>query len=245
MEELLSNTQTSFDDIRESYEKICADIKQAMAEAGRTDEVKLMAVTKTVSPERVNFAVELGVNLLGENRVQEFLDKRDSYSPAEVHFIGGLQTNKVKYIIDKVSMIHSVDSIRLAQEISRRAGQHGLVMDILAEVNIGDEATKGGISVQSVRDFCAEVLELPNIRLRGLMTIPPPMCSEEIFAQMQRIFLDIQKNPPEGSDGTNFLFDTLSMGMSGDYATAIRYGSTIIRVGSGLFGYRKYKNPES
>ncbi len=245
MEELLSNTQTSFDDIRESYEKICADIKMAMAESGRTDEVRLMAVTKTVSPERVNYAVELGVELLGENRVQEFLDKRDSYSPAEVHFIGGLQTNKVKYIIDKVSMIHSVDSIRLAQEISRRAGQHGLVMDILAEVNIGEEATKGGISAQSVRDFCAEVLTLPNIRLRGLMTIPPPGCSEEIFAEMQRIYLDIKQNPVQGAESTNFLFDTLSMGMSGDYAAAIRYGSTIIRVGSGLFGYRKYKNQES
>lgn len=245
MEELLSNTQTSFDDISESYERICEDIKKAMAEAGRTDEVRLMAVTKTVSPERINHAVSLGVDLLGENRVQEFLDKRDSYAPAEVHFIGGLQTNKVKYIIDKVTMIHSVDSIRLAQEISRRAGQHGLVMDILVEVNIGDEATKGGISAQSVRDFCSEVLALPNIRLRGLMTIPPPGCSEEIFAEMQKIFIDIRDNGAENINSTNFLFDTLSMGMSGDYTAAIRYGSTIIRVGSGLFGYRKYKNQES
>lgn len=242
MEELLSNTQTGFEDIRKSYERICADIKQAMADAGRTDEVRLMAVTKTVSPDRINYAVSLGATLLGENRVQEFLDKRDSYSEAEVHFIGGLQTNKVKYIIDKVTMIHSVDSLRLAQEISRRAGQHGLVMDILVEVNIGEEETKGGISAQSVRDFCSEVLALPNIRLRGLMTIPPPGCSEEIFAQMQRIFLDIRDNGVQNINSTNFLFDTLSMGMSGDYAAAIRYGSTIIRIGSGLFGYREYKN---
>lgn len=242
MDKLLSNTQTGFSDIKESYEKICADIKQAMADAGRTDEVKLMAVTKTVSPERVNYAIDLGVELLGENRVQEFLDKRDSYKTAEVHFIGGLQTNKVKYIIDKVTMIHSVDSVRLAEEISRRAGQHGKIMDILVEVNIGEEETKGGISAQSARDFCSEVLALPNIRLRGLMTIPPPWCSEEVFAAMQKLFESIKADPPENAGEENFLFDTLSMGMSGDYTTAIKYGSTIIRIGSGLFGYRKYTN---
>ncbi|MBQ9948312.1 MAG: YggS family pyridoxal phosphate-dependent enzyme [Oscillospiraceae bacterium] len=240
MERSLSNTQTSFDDIKQSYESICEDIKKAMAEAGRTDTVRVMAVTKTVDPERINYAVSLGVDLLGENRVQEFLDKRESYSPAEVHFIGGLQTNKVKYIIDKVSMIHSVDSMRLAEEISRRAGQHGLVMDILVEVNIGEEETKGGISPEGVREFCESVLELPNIRLRGLMTIPPPGCSEMIFAQMQDIFRGIRENGLRGSSETNFLFDTLSMGMSGDYVSAVKYGSTIIRIGSGLFGYRKY-----
>ncbi len=242
MDKLLSNTQTEFSDIKESYEKICADIKKAMAEAGRTDEVKLMAVTKTVDPGRVNHAIDLGVSLLGENRVQEFLDKRDSYKNAEVHFIGGLQTNKVKYIIDKVTMIHSVDSVRLAQEISHRAAQHGRVMDILVEVNIGEEETKGGISAQGVRDFCNEVLTLPNIRLRGLMTIPPPWCNEEVFAAMQKLFESIKADPLPNSSEENFLFDTLSMGMSGDYATAIKYGSTIIRIGSGLFGYRKYTN---
>lgn len=240
MEELLSNTQTGYEDIRKNYSEICANIKRAMSEANRTDSVKLMAVTKTVTPDRINCAVELGVDLLGENRVQEFLDKRDSYKPAEVHFIGGLQTNKVKYIIDKVSMIHSVDSLRLAEEISRRAGQHGLVMDILVEVNIGGEATKGGIDPDGVRELCAQVLSLPNIRLRGLMTIPPPGCSEEVFAEMQRCFLDIRNSPPSAAREDNLLFDTLSMGMSGDYETAIKYGSTIIRVGSALFGYRKY-----
>ncbi|MBE6889842.1 MAG: YggS family pyridoxal phosphate-dependent enzyme [Ruminococcaceae bacterium] len=242
MEKSLSNTQTSFSDIKESYEQICADIKKVMAEAGRTDEVKLMAVTKTVDTERVNYAIGLGVDLLGENRVQEFLDKREGYKPAEVHFIGGLQTNKVKYIIDKVTMIHSVDSVRLAQEISRRAAQHGKIMDILVEVNIGEEDTKGGISPQSVRELCSEVISLPNIRLRGLMTIPPPWCSEEIFAAMQKLFEDIKAHPLPNSSEDNFKFDTLSMGMSGDYATAIKYGSTIIRIGSGLFGYRKYTN---
>ena len=169
-EKLLSNTQTSFDDIKESYARICENIEKAKTAAGRTDDVRLMAVTKTVDPERINYAVGLGIDLLGENRVQEFLDKRESYSPAEVHFIGGLQTNKVKYIIDKVSMIHSVDSVHLAEEISRRAGQHGLDMDILAEINIGGEETKGGITPESAAEFCAQIGELPHIRLRGLMT---------------------------------------------------------------------------
>lgn len=240
MEELLSNTQTSFEDIKESYTQVCDNINKVLSATGRSDKVQLMAVTKTVDPERINYAIDLGIDLLGENRVQEFLDKRDSYKKAEVHFIGGLQTNKVKYIIDKVSMIHSVDNARLAQEISRRAGQHGLVMDILVEVNIGEEQTKGGISPESVRGFCAEVLELPNIRLRGLMTIPPPGCSEKIFAMMQELFQNIKAEPPQNSNEKNMLFDTLSMGMSGDYEAAVKYGATIIRIGSGLFGYRKY-----
>lgn len=236
-EKLLSNTQTSFDDIRESYAIICENIEKAKAAAGRTDNVRLMAVTKTVSAERVNYAVKLGIDLLGENRVQEFMDKREQYLPAEVHFIGSLQTNKVKYIIDKVSMIHSVDSLHLAEEISRRAQQHGLVMDILAEINIGGEETKGGISPESAVEFCAQLRELPHIRLRGLMTIPPPDCGEGAFAKMQQLFGDIHADK---SVNNTDAFDTLSMGMSGDYETAVKYGSTIVRIGSGLFGYRKY-----
>lgn len=231
LEKLLSNEQTGFEDIRENYARICENIDRAMKQAGRGDRVRLMAVTKTVSPDRINCAIGLGIDLLGENRVQEFLDKRESYSPAEVHFIGTLQTNKVKYIIDKVSMIHSVDSLRLAEEINRRAGQHGMIMDILAEINIGGEESKSGISPQTARDFCERISELENVRLRGLMTIPPPDCGERCFAEMQELF---------GSIKSSEFFDTLSMGMSGDYETAIKYGATIIRIGSGLFGYRKY-----
>lgn len=236
-EKLLSNTQTSFDDIKESYARICENIEKAKAAAGRTDDVRLMAVTKTVTPERINYAIGLGIDLLGENRVQEYMDKREQYQPAEVHFIGGLQSNKVKYIIDKVSMIHSVDNLRLAEEISRRAEQHGLDMDILAEINIGGEETKGGVTPESAEEFCAQVGELPHIRLRGLMTIPPPGCGEEIFAGMQRLFSDLSTDKSVNKDGR---FDTLSMGMSGDYETAVKHGSTIVRIGSGLFGYRKY-----
>lgn len=236
-EKLLSNTQTSFDDIKESYARICENIEKARAAAGRTDKVRLMAVTKTVSPERINYAIGLGIDLLGENRVQEYMDKRGQYQPAEVHFIGGLQSNKVKYIIDKVSMIHSVDNLRLAEEISKRAEQHGLVMDILAEINIGEEETKGGVTPESAEEFCAQVRELPHIRLCGLMTIPPPGCGEDTFERMQKLFGDLGSDKSVNPDGA---FDTLSMGMSGDYEMAVRHGSNIVRIGSGLFGYRKY-----
>lgn len=230
MEKLSDNT--GFEDIRKNYFGICEKI----ARTGR--DVRLMAVTKTVSPERVNFAIGLGVSLLGENRVQEYLDKRESYAPAEVHFIGGLQTNKVKYIIDKVSMIHSVDNTRLAEEINRRAAQHGLVMDILAEINIGGEETKGGVSVESAAEFCAMTAELPNIRLRGLMTIPPAGCEESVFADMRELFERLKVENAHNRE--NAMFDTLSMGMSGDYEAAIKYGATIVRIGSALFGRRKY-----
>lgn len=237
MENLSDNTQVSFEDIRENYLRICENISNAAAKAGRKDKPRLMAVTKTVPPERVNFAISLGADLLGENRVQEYMDKRESYSPAEVHFIGALQSNKVKYIIDKVSMIHSVDNMRLAEEIDRRAEQHGLVMDILTEINIGGEETKSGVSAEQAEEFCKKLAEMKNIRLRGLMCIPPPNCSESIFANMRELY---ERLLSELGNRDNTSFDTLSMGMSGDYETAIKYGATIVRIGSGLFGYRKY-----
>lgn len=232
MERLLYDSDS--ERIRENYLRIIENIERA--KAGRTDSVRLMAVTKTVAVEKINYAVGLGVDLLGENRVQEFLDKRDGYSKAEVHFIGGLQTNKVKYIIDKVSMIHSVDSLHLAEEISKRAVNAGCVMDILTEINIGGEQTKGGISAADANDFCGRVAELPGVQLRGLMTIPPPNCGEGVFAEMQELFSSLKSS--ENIDKSRF--DVLSMGMSGDYEKAIKYGATIVRVGSGLFGQRNY-----
>lgn len=236
MESLSDNAHTSFEDIRENYLRICDNISNAAQKAGRSDLPRFMAVTKTVSPERVNYAIGLGVDLLGENRVQEFMDKRESYSPAEVHFIGSLQSNKVKYIIDKVSMIHSVDNTRLAEEINRRAEQHGLVMDILTEINIGEEATKSGVSAENAKAFCGELARFKNIRLRGLMCIPPPGCPESVFALMRELFEGLKS---ELDKKDNVRFDTLSMGMSGDYETAVKFGATIIRIGSALFGYRK------
>ena len=237
MENLSDNTHTSLEEIRENYLRICENISNASASAGRKDKPRIMAVTKTVAPERINYAIGLGVDLLGENRVQEYMDKRESYSPAEVHFIGSLQTNKVKYIIDKVSMIHSVDSMRLAEEINRRAEQHGLVMDILTEINIGEEDTKSGISAHNAAEFCEEIAQLEIVRLRGLMGIPPPGCPESTFASMQELFEKLKSN---FKNRNNIPFDTLSMGMSGDYEAAAKYGATIVRIGSALFGYRKY-----
>lgn len=233
----MDNAHTSFEDIRENFLKICENIENASVKANRADKPRVMAVTKTVSPERINYAVELGIDLLGENRVQEYMDKRGSYSPAEVHFIGSLQTNKVKYIIDKVSMIHSVDNLRLAEEINRRAEQHGLVMDILTEVNIGEEETKSGVLLKEAAEFCERIAEMKNIRLRGLMAIPPPGCPESMFASMQELFESLRSGLGKKE---NVKIDVLSMGMSGDYQTAVKYGSTIVRIGSALFGYRKY-----
>lgn len=230
-EKLLQNS--NFEDIKRHYEEICTRIENAKARAGRKDDVRLMAVTKTVAPERVNYAASLGIDLLGENRVQEFLSKNESYDKnCEIHFIGGLQNNKVKYIIDKVSMIQSVDSMRLAEEISKRALNKGLTMDILLEVNIANEQTKGGIAPGMLSELTSFCRELDGIRLRGLMAIPPKDDSVRWFSKLRQLFDDSRSVL-----GNNF--DTLSMGMSGDYEQAVEYGSTIVRVGSALFGYRK------
>lgn len=202
------------------------------------EEIKLMAVTKTVDPDKINYAVDEGVALLGENRVQEYLSKKDSYDKsAEVHFIGHLQTNKVKYIIDSVSMIQSVDSLKLAAEIDSRAAKAGRVMDILIEVNIGEEETKSGIDSGALRELALETGKLKNIRLRGLMAIPPIGADESVFEQMHGLFEELKGM---GNELPNAQIDTLSMGMSGDYELAIKHGSTLVRIGSGLFGARNY-----
>lgn len=221
-----------------------ARIRAAEAAAGREEgSVGMIAAVKYADDGEIRALCELGVHELGENRVQQLLAHCEALGEerekVRFHFIGSLQTNKVKYIIDKVTMIHSVDSMRLAEEINRRAGQHDKIMDILVEVNIGEEDTKGGIAPADVKAFCEDVMKLPNVRLRGLMTIPPPDAPEELYARMQQLFNDIRDAADKESAAH---FDTLSMGMSGDYATAIRYGSTIIRIGSGLFGYRRYNS---
>lgn len=239
MTEKLSDERLA--EVSENYKRISEKIETARLKAGRKDEVRFMGVTKTVAPELINRSVELGIRLLGENRVQEFLDKHESYDKrAEVHFIGALQSNKVKYIIDKVSMIHSVDSIKLASEIDKRARAHSLTMDVLVEINIGGEETKSGISPEGLNAFLEEASELRGIRIRGLMTIPPVNIdgsSERYFAKMQEMFEELKAKTAGDS---RFLVDTLSMGMSGDYETAIKYGSNIVRIGSLLYGYRKY-----
>lgn len=197
------------------------------------EEIRIMAVTKTVAPEAINHAVELGIDLLGENRVQEYLSKAELYDKsAEVQFIGHLQTNKVKYIINTVSMIQSVDSLKLGQEISRLAVKNGRVMDILCEVNIGGEDSKSGVAPAELKTLIDGLSELEGVRVRGLMTIPPPSDSDIFLGRMKELYAKLSA---EYSG-----MDTLSMGMTHDYAEAIRYGSTLVRIGTGLFGARDY-----
>lgn len=228
-------------DISENLKRIRFNIEEARAKYRKQDDViRLMAVTKTVPYQRVNLAVGEGVMLLGENRVQEYLEKKDFYDKnAEVHFIGHLQSNKVKYIIDSVTMIHSVDSTKLASEIDKQAAKAGVVMNVLLEVNIGGEDTKSGVSPDRLRELVYETGDLKNIRVKGLMTIPPPGESEESFYKMNRLFSDLKSERFENAD-----MEILSMGMSADYALAVKYGSNIVRIGSGIFGARKYREEE-
>ncbi len=228
-------------DISENLKKIRFDIEEAKAKYRKRDDiVRLMAVTKTVPYQRVNLAAGEGIDLLGENRVQEYLEKREFYDKnAEVHFIGHLQSNKVKYIIDSVTMIHSVDSLKLAAEIDRQAAKAGVVMNVLLEVNIGGEYTKSGVSPDGLRELVYGTGDLKNIKVKGLMTIPPPGKSEESFYKMNGLFNDLRSEHFENAD-----MEILSMGMSADYALAVKYGSNIVRIGSGIFGARKYREEE-
>ena len=225
-----------FTRIGDSYKVITENIEKAKLKAGRRDSVRLMAVTKTVPYEKVNYAASLGIDLLGENRVQEFLGKYEFYDKkAEIHFIGGLQNNKVKYIIDKVSLIHSVDSVKLAEEIDKRAVRLNKIMDILIEVNIGNEDSKGGVASDGLDELVSHCLSLSGVRLKGFMAIPPPALNggnERYFEAMERLYGDFRSKYGNS-------IDTLSMGMSQDYEQAVLHGSNIVRVGSALFGNRK------
>ena len=230
-----SLTDTAFN-VAEAFE----NIKKAALESGREpSEIRLMAVTKTVAPEKVNEAIEAGCNLLGENRVQELLEKYEHYDKnAEIHFIGRLQTNKVKYIVDKVSMIESVDSIKLAEEIEKRCAKIGKVMDVLLEVNIADEESKSGFDFDEVLSVSEKIMEFPHLRLRGLMTIGRFGAEIEetrhYFEKMRHLLVDIRAKNID-----NIYINILSMGMSADYELAVAEGATIVRIGRGLFGARK------
>ncbi|MCL2636866.1 MAG: YggS family pyridoxal phosphate-dependent enzyme [Oscillospiraceae bacterium] len=228
---------TEFNNISENFKQITENVENARINHGRKDEIRIMAVTKGVPYEKVNHAIELGIDLLGENRAQEFLQKEPFYArntkKIEIHFIGGLQNNKVKYIIDKVSVIQSADSMKLLAEINKRAAAHKLVMDVLVEINIGCEWSKNGIEASALPELLAEAQELENVRLRGLMAIPPVDAEEKIYADMQKLFADAKASVRQPD-----VFDTLSVGMSGDYITAIKHGANIIRIGSALFGSR-------
>lgn len=227
--------------VAQQVEHIRNQVAKAALESGRRPEdVQIMAVTKTVEPYFVNQAIEAGITLLGENRAQELLEKYDAYNKEgeSIHFIGHLQTNKVRQIIDKVDMIHSVDSLHLAQEIDHQAGKIEKVMPILIEVNIGAEESKSGVSPENLLPLLGEISLLPHISVQGLMAIPP-VCDkdEEIdqyFCKMQQLFIDIKQKK---LDNVNMNF--LSMGMSHDYTRAIRFGANIVRIGTAMFGSRK------
>lgn len=223
--------------VNENLKRILSDIEECKAKYRKPeDDIRIMAVTKTVEPQTVNFVVENGITLLGENRVQEYLEKKDIYLPdVEVHFIGHLQTNKVKYIIDKVNMIQSVDSVKLADEINRLAIKNNIVMPILIEVNAGDELSKSGVAAENAFELCEYCSELKGISVNGLMAIPPIGADERIYEKMYSLYLDIKDKKVD-----NINMNVLSIGMSGDYATAIKYGSNLVRIGSKLFGARKY-----
>lgn len=227
----------AFGCVNDNLAAIRGNIAEAADKCGRRPEdVRIMAVTKTVAPEAVNRAVELGVGLLGENRVQEFLSKQDAYdSSAEIHFIGHLQTNKVKYIIEPMSMIQSVDSVKLAQEINRLASAHNKTMDILCEVNIGGEDSKSGIAPDSLTELLEAAASMENLRVRGLMTIPPPASGDIFLGRMEELFHKVRDMNIRGVS-----MDVLSMGMTHDYTDAVKHGSTLVRIGTGLFGARDY-----
>ena len=229
------------EDIRANLEKINEQIKTAAEGCGRSaDDVLLVAVSKTRTPEEINIAIDAGVTDIGENKVQEIMDKYDAVKLVKWHMIGHLQTNKVKYIIDKVSMIHSVDSYKLAVEIDKRAKSHGITMDILLQVNSAQEESKFGITTDETEKLIHDILEnCENIRIRGLMCIAPfaenPEEIKVYFEEVKKQYDQFGRIEHERLD-----FKYLSMGMSHDFTVAIEAGSNLVRVGSAIFGERNY-----
>lgn len=227
--------------VKDRYEIVLENIKKACERSGRNPEdITLISVTKTHGAELINEAIDAGAKDIGENKAQELCNKYDDVKPVRWHFIGHLQTNKVKTIVDKVVMIHSVDSDKLASEIDKRAKSSGVVMDILVEINIGMEDSKSGATEEEARDLIKKIRdEYQNLRVRGLMCVPPitdnPENSRKYFKKLKDIFDSIK----ELSGDENF--DTLSMGMSGDYEVAIEEGATVVRVGTAIFGAREYR----
>ena len=226
--------------IAENLEEVEKRISAAAKRSGRKrEDITLVAVTKTHPAEMMNEAIKLGVTDIGENKPQEVRDKYDSVLPVKWHLIGHLQTNKVKYVIDKVCLIHSVDSIKLMDEIERQAEKHNLDMDILIQVNISGEETKSGISKEEVEDLLKYAGELKHVKVKGLMTIAPKtdnsVTNRLHFYNMRQLFVDIKQKK---YDNVNMVY--LSMGMSGDFETAIECGANMVRVGSAIFGARDY-----
>lgn len=225
----------------ENYKLIEEQISAAAEKSGRKrEDIILLAATKTVSTEVINYAIEKGVKYIGENRVQEFLSKENELSKnAHRHFIGHLQSNKAKDIVGRVEMIESVHSVKLARVIGELSVKKGITTDILLEINIGNEESKSGFKAEEIEPKIEEISKISGVKVKGLMAIPP-ICekNDEIrkyFAQMNKLFIDIRAKKID-----NVNMDYLSMGMSSDFCTAIEEGSNIVRLGTALFGKRNY-----
>lgn len=210
--------------------RIIDNVKFYKEEVAKINEkAKIIAVSKTIDAKFVNIATECGIYVIGENRVQEMLSKIDDYTCKDVHFIGHLQTNKVSSIIDKVSIIQSVDSLKLATAINTNAQKIGIKKDILIQINISKEESKRGILVEEVEQMVEKIRDFENINIRGFMTIPKNGSDYELetdFDKMNHVFSQYKE------------FDILSMGMSNDFKLALKHGSTMVRVGRGIFGDR-------
>lgn len=242
MEKLLNEFEQKKTYLKENLQEIRERIAEAAVQSGRQpQDITLLAATKTVPAELINYAISLGITHIGENRVQELLEKYDALDKEHscVQLIGHLQTNKVRKVIGLVSMIQSVDSVKLAQEISRVSLEQGVATDVLIEINIGGEENKSGVIKDAAFDLIEEIAAFQGIKVRGLMAIPP-ICEKtsEIrgyFSDMRKLFIDMA-----GKKIDNVTMDYLSMGMSGDYYEAVLEGANMVRIGSSLFGARNY-----
>lgn len=231
----------SFKNFDENYKQVCEKINEAATCVGKNyEDITLLAATKTVPVEVINYAFEKGIKYMGENRVQEFLSKEEALNKGfHRQFIGTLQTNKVKQIVGRVELIQSVDSLKLAREISKHSVNQGIVSDILIEINIGNEQAKSGIDKSELDELMEEISKLQGVYVKGLMTLGPVFENNEqksrFFEEMYKIFVD---NRAKIYD--NVSMDILSMGMSNDYDLAIKCGANMVRVGLALFGKRIY-----
>ena len=228
--------------IKEQLETVESNICRACSKSKRNrEEVTLIAVSKTKPVEDLKEAYACGIRYFGENKVQEIMDKYPQM-PADVkwHMIGHLQRNKVKYIVDKTAMIHSVDSLRLAETIQNEASKHQVSVPILLEVNVAEEDSKFGLSVKDTLPLAEQISTFPNLQIKGLMTIAPfvenPEENRWVFRQLKKLSVDIDEKNIDNVD-----MCVLSMGMTGDYEVAIEEGSTMVRVGTGIFGSRNYQ----
>ncbi|MGM9551792.1 MAG: YggS family pyridoxal phosphate-dependent enzyme [Clostridia bacterium] len=220
--------------IAENIEFVKNEIEEAKKRAERKDDVTLIAVTKTFPVEDIREAEMAGITLFGENRVQEMMEKFDYFPNASWHLIGHLQKNKVKYVVGKACLIHSVDSYELLSEINRVAEKKGIIQNVLLEVNISGEKSKYGLTTEEITDIISRMGELVNTRIKGFMTMAPKCDNAEevrwVFKKAKELFEYYKKD--------NSSIDTLSMGMSNDYTVAVEEGATMVRVGSSIFGKR-------